>query len=99
MHFDEFPDFLETNLQFQRDLYMFGDLTIHLNLLNLNDRSFMDALQTYAFHQYLSFPTHFHSYWLDLFITTTCINIKAIFPTDGLLCHHCIVIDLWLQVG
>ena len=30
---------------------------------------------------------------------STCTNIKAIFPTDGLSDHHCVIIDLWLQVG
>ena len=78
----------------------------------------MDVLQTYALHQHVSFPTHVHGHWLDLFITrSTSINIKATFPTDGLshhhllldllpltsrqyfLDHHCVIIDLWLQVG
>ena len=98
--FDEFPDFLETTLQFQEDIYMFGDFNIHLDLPCPNTRSFMDVLQTYALHQHVSFPTHVHGHWLDLFITRlTCTNIKAIFPTDGLSDHHCVIIDLWLQVG
>ena len=62
--------------------------------------SFMDVFQTYALHQHVSFPTHVHVHWLDLFITrSTCINIKTIFPTDGLSDNHCVIIDLWLQVG
>ena len=78
---------------------MFGDFNIHLNLPSLNTRSFMDVLQTYALRQHVSFPTHVHGHWLDLFITiSTCINIKAIFPTDGLSDYHCVIIDLWLQV-
>ena len=98
--FDEFPDFLETTLQFQEDIYMFGDFNIHLDLPCPNTRSFMDVLQTYALHQHVSFPTHVHSHWLELFITrSTCTNIKAIFPTDGLSDHLCVIIDLWLQVG
>ena len=98
--FDEFPDFLETTLQFQEDIYMFGDFNIHLDLPCPNTRSFMDVLQTYALHQHVSFPTHVHSHWLDLFITrSTCTNIKAIFPTDGLSDHLCVIIDLWLQAG
>ena len=98
--FDELPDFLETTLQFQEDLCMFEDFNIHLDLPSLNTRSFMNVLQTYALHQHVSFPTHVHGHWLDLFITrSTCINIKAIFPTDGLSGHHCVIVDLWLQVG
>ena len=59
----------------------------------------MYVLQTHALHQQVSFPTHMHGRWLDLFITRfSCINIKAIFPTDGLSDHHCVIIDLWLQV-
>ena len=79
---------------------MFGDFYIRLDLLSLNTRSFMDVLQTYALHQHVSFPTHVHGHWLDLFITRfTCINIKAIFPTDYLSDHHRIIIDLSLHVG
>ena len=81
--FMNLPDFLETTLRFQEDLHMFGNFNIHLDLPSLNTRSFMDVLQTYALHQHVSFPTHVHGLWFDLFITrSTCINIKAIFPTD-----------------
>ena len=98
--FHEFPGFLETTFQFQEDLYMFGEFNIHLDLPRLNTISFMDVLQTYASHQHVSFPKHVHGYWLDLFITRpTYTNIKAIFPTDGLSDHHCVIIDLSLQVG
>ena len=73
---------------------------MHLDLPSLNTRSFMDVLQTYELHQHVSFPTHVHGHWLNLFITrSTCINFKAKFPTDGLSDHHCVIIDLWLQVG
>ena len=69
-------------------------------LIYHNPRSFMDVVQTYALHQHVSFHTHVHGHWLDLFITrSTCTNIKAIFPTDGVSDHHCVIIDLWLQVG
>ena len=79
---------------------MFGDFNIHLGLPSLNTRSFMDVLQTYPLHQHVSFPPHVHGHWLNLLITrSTCINIKAVFPTDGLSDHHCVIIDLWLQVG
>ena len=92
--FNEFPDFFETTLQFQEDLYIFGDFNVQLDL-SLNTRSFMNVLQTHALHQNVLFPTHVHGHWLDLFITrSTCINIKAIFPTDGLSDHHCVIIDL-----
>ena len=64
--FDEFPDILETTLQFQEDIYMFGDFNIHLDLPCPNTRSFMDVLQTYALHQHVSFPSHVHGHWLDL---------------------------------
>ena len=84
----------------QENLYMFEDFNIYLDLPNLNTRSFMDVLQTYALHQHVSVPTHVYGHWLDLFITrSTCINIKTIFPTDGLSDHQCVTIDLWLQVG
>ena len=93
--FDEFPGFLETTFQFQEDLYMFGEFNIHLDLPSLNTRSFMDVLQTYALHQHVSFPTHVHGYWFDLFITRpTYTNIKAIFPPDGISDHHYVIIDL-----
>ena len=38
--FYAFPDFLETTLQFQEDLYMFAYFNIHLDLPSLNTRSF-----------------------------------------------------------
>ena len=97
---DDFPDFLETTLQFQENLYMFGDFNIHLYLPTLNTRFFIDILQTYALYQHVSFPTHVHGHWLDLFITrSTCTNIKAIFPTDGLSDHHSVIIDLICKSG
>ena len=98
--FDDFPDFLETTLQFQENLYMFGDFNIHIDLSSLNTRSFIDVLQTYALHRHVSFPAHVHGHWLDLFIPrSTCINIKAIFPADGLPDQHCVINVLLLQVG
>ena len=76
---------------------MFEDFNIHIDLPSLNTRSFMDVLQTYALHQHVSFPTHVHGHWLDLFITrSTCINIKAIFPTYD---QYCVIVNLWLQFG
>ena len=96
--YDEFPDFLGTTLQFQEDLYI-EYFNIYLDLSSINTRSFMDILQKYASHQHVSFLTHVQGHWLDLCITRyTCINIKAIFPTDALSDHHCVIIDLWLQV-
>ena len=89
------PQKCHVTLQLQKDLYMFGDFNTHFDLLSLNARSFISVLQLYV-----SFPTHVHGHWLDLFITrSTCIKIKAIFPTDGLSDHHYIISDLWLQIG
>ena len=51
--FDAFLNFIETTLQFQEDLYMFGDFNIHLDLPSLNIWSFMDVLQTYALQQHV----------------------------------------------
>ena len=75
---------------------MFGDFNIHLGLPSLNTRSFMDVLQTYALHQHVSFHAHVHIHRFDLFITiSTYTNIKAIFPTDSLSDHQCVIIDLF----
>ena len=75
---------------------MFGNFSIQLDLPSLNTISFMGVLQISYLHQHVSFPTPGH--WLDLFITrSTFINTKAIFPTDGLSDHLCVIIDLWLQ--
>ena len=42
MFFDEFLNFLENTLQFQDDLYIFGDFNIHLDKSSVNTRSFLD---------------------------------------------------------
>ena len=79
---------------------MFGDFNTHLDLPSLNTKSFMDVLQTYALHQHVSFSTHVHGHWLNVFITiSSCININAIFSTDGLSDHHCVIIGVWIQIG
>ena len=47
MFFDEFPNFLENTLQFQDELYIFGDFNIHLDKPSVNTRSFLDILDTF----------------------------------------------------
>ncbi|MEG7521478.1 MAG: hypothetical protein M3H12_00015, partial [Chromatiales bacterium] len=95
----EFQDFLETTLQLRDELYILGDFNIHVDLPNINTRLFMDALQTFDLQQHVSFATHIHGHWLDLFITrSNCNNIKAVFVTDGLSDHHTVIIDLCLKV-
>ena len=99
MFFDEFPNFLENTLQFQDDLYIFGDFNIHLDKSSVNTRSFLDILDTFSLHQHLTFPTHIYGHWLDLFITrSNCTNVKAVSSSDGLSDHLTVLIDLWLHI-
>ena len=56
--FDEFPNFLENTLQFQDELYIFGDFNIHFDKPSENTRSFLDILDTLSLHQHVTFPTH-----------------------------------------
>ena len=73
---------------------MFGDFSIQLDLPSLNTISFMGVLQ-------ISYINTFH--FLVMVIGSTCLLLdllaltKAIFPTDGLSDHLCVIIDLWLQ--
>ena len=99
MFFDEFPNFLENTLQFQDDLYIFGDFNIHLDKSSVNTRSFLDILDTFSLHQHVTFPTHIYGHWLDLFITrSNCTNVKAVSSSDGLSDHLTVLIDLWLHI-
>ena len=75
MFFDEFPNFLENTLQFQDELYIFGNFNIHLDKPSVNTRSFLDILDTFSLHQHVTFPTHIYGHWLDLFITRS--NCKS----------------------
>ena len=100
MFFDEFPNFLENTLQFQDELYIFGDLNIHLDKPSVNTRSFLDILDTFSLHQHVTFPTHIYGHWLDLFITrSNCKHVKAVSSSDGLSDHLTVHIDLWLQIN
>ena len=99
MFFDEFPNFLENTLQFQDELYIFGDFNIHLDKPSVNTRSFLDILDTFSLHQHVTFPTHIYGHWLDLFITrSNCKHVKAVSSSDGLSDHLTVLIDLWLQI-
>ena len=99
MFFDEFPNFLENTLQFQDELYIFGDFNIHLDKPRVNNRSFLDILDTFSLHQHVTFPTHIYGHWLDLFITrSNCKHVKAVSYSDGLSDHLTVLIDLWLQI-
>ena len=66
MFFDEFPNFLENTLQLQDELYIFGDLHIHLDKPCVNTRSFLDILDSFSLQQSVTFPTHIYGHWLDL---------------------------------
>ena len=98
MFFDEFQNFLENTLHFQDELYIFGDLYIHLDKPSVNTRYFLDILDTFSLHQHVTFPTHIYGHWLDLFITrSNSKNVKVVTSSDGLSDHLTVLIDLWLQ--
>ena len=97
--FDEFPNFLENILQFQDELYIFGDFNIHLDKPNVNTRSFLDILNTFSLQQHVTFRTHIYGHWLDLFITrSNCKHVKAVSSSDGLSDHLTVLIDLWPKI-
>ena len=99
MFFDEFTNVLENPLQFQDDLYIFGDFNIHPDKSSVNTMSFLDILDTFSLHQHVTFPTHIYGHWLDLFITrSNCTNVKAVSSSDGLSDHLTVLIDLWLHI-
>ena len=99
MFFDEFPNFLENTLQFQDELYIFGDFNIHLDKPSVNTTSFLDILDTFSLHQHVTFPTHIYGHWLDLFTTrSNCKHVKAVSSSDGVSDHLTVLIDLWLQI-
>ena len=55
----------------------------------------MDALQIFDLQQHVSFATHVHGHWLDLFITKlNWNNIKSVFVADELANHQSVNIDL-----
>ena len=84
-------------MQFQDEVYIFGD--IHLDKPSVNTRSFLDILDTFSFHQHVTFPTHIYGHWLDLFITrSNCKHVKAMSSSDGLSDNLTVLIDLWLQI-
>ena len=86
-------------MQFQDDLYIFGDFNIHLDKSSVNTRSFLDILDTFSLHQHVTFPTRIYGHWLDLFITrSNCTNVKAVSSSDGLSDHLTVLIDLWLHI-
>ena len=98
MFFDEFPNFLENTLQFQDELYIFGDFNIHLDKPSVNTRSFLDILDTFSLHKHVTFPTHIYGHWLDLFITrSNCKHVKAVSSSDGLSDHLTVLIDLLMH--
>ena len=99
MFFDEFPNFLENTLQFQDELYIFGDFNIHLDKSSVNTTSFLGILDTFSLHQHVTFPTHIYGHWLDLLITrSNCKHVKAVSSSDGVSDHLTVLIDLWLQI-
>ena len=58
MFFDDFLNFLENTLQVVDELYIFGDLNIHLDKPIVNARSFLDILDIFSLHHHVTFPTH-----------------------------------------
>ena len=97
MFFDDFLNFLGNTLQVVDELYIFGDLNIHLDKPIVNTRSFLDILDTFSLHHQVTFPTHIYVHWLDLFITrSNCKPVKAVSSSGGLSDHLTVLIDLWL---
>ena len=98
MLYDEFPNFLENTLQCQDELYIVGDLNIHLDKPSINTRSFLEILDTFSLHQHVTFPTHIYGHLLDLFIArSNCKHVKAVSSSDGVSDHLTVLIGLWLQ--
>ena len=57
--------------------------------------TFNDILVSFDLKQHVTFSTHIHGHWLDLFITrSTCYNIKTPTVSDGLSDHHRVIVDV-----
>ena len=77
------------------EFFIFGDFNLHLDIPSAITTTFNDILVSFDLKQHVTFSTHIHGHWLDLFITrSTCYYIKTPTVLDGLSDHHTVMVDV-----
>ena len=93
--FYEFQDLLENIISLHDNLYILGDLNLHLDNSNGNTNKFNEILTCFDLKQHVNFPTHVHGHWLDLLITKRISNcIKSVFSTAGISDHLAVISEI-----
>ena len=95
MFFEEYQDLLEILAPLGHDIYILGDLNLHLDTDNAGTRKFNDILDSFNLKQHVDFPTHIHGHWLDVFITRAGNhNVKSIKSCPGVSDHFMVLAQL-----
>ena len=77
------------------EYYIFGDCNLHLDMPSVITTTFNDILVYVDLKQHVTFSTHIHGHWLDVFIIrSTCYNIQTPTVSDGLSDHHTVNVDV-----
>ena len=93
--FHEFQDLLENIISLHDNLYILGDLNLHLDKSNRNTNKFNEILTCFDLKQHVNFPTHVHGHWLDLLITKRISNpIKSVFSAAGISDHLAVISEI-----
>ena len=72
--FDEFSEFLSTNLRLSKNFIIAGDFNIHIDMNDASTRQFNQILEIYSLIQHVNDPTHIAGHTLDLVITSGDVN-------------------------
>ena len=93
--FDEMGDLFEALVSFSGEIYLMGDLNLHLDTKNAETDKFNEILTLFDYKQHVNFATHIHGHWLDVLITrSTNSFIKSVYPSPGISDHFLILADL-----
>ena len=92
--FEEFGNFLESNILCPESLIFVGDFNFHMDVPSDPDaRTFLDLLTSMGLKQHVSVPTHISGHTLDLVITRAQDPVVCSIPVaDRYLSDHASVL-------
>ena len=86
--FTHFTSALEVISTINAEVYIAGDVNIHLDQISANSRKFNDVISSFNLVQHVNFSTHKHGHTIDVIITSNSLSIKNISAENLFLSDH-----------
>ena len=86
--FLQFTTILENISTMRTEIFIAGDINIHLEKNSINSNKFVDLIKNFNLTQHISFPTHRHGHTIDFVITSNDLNVNGLCADNVILSDH-----------